>query len=335
MLRPLLRVWTSPSQWRRLRPLPVRRLYHHFTKEHGLAILRLSSAAGTISEVVEAAERAFDRNTSPTRPFLHVVQVHDPDRLAMEWGPSSAPAVPVVVLTAERNSLDIDLRQPPTAGKKEQEAEAKELRLPLVSLTRGPRRIPRPRRAPRTMEDLKGAAAAQEEEEVVVELDDAGLSPLDEESTATVVSVGQLSEDGQAPEVVLFPANDASFPDLPGRSLYELLADAEGRSQPHTFLFANPGSFPLLELMRRLETVLHKRHVVASFTRGVQSQRPRLLGIASAGAGGGADVDVMGRATDALSPALGVAIFGGGLKTEVRACRQAGRHRRRRCCNAY
>lgn len=173
------------------------------------------------------------------------------------------------------------------------------------------------------MEDLKGdgSAAAGAAVEHNEEDEDGAAPALDEQSTATVVSVGLLEARSQShgpPEVVLFGAADASFPDIPGRSLHELLGDAEGALQPHSFLFANPGSFPLLELAQRLETVFHRRHVVASFTRAsIQSERPRLLGIPAGGAGavvGGA----MGGATDAPSPALGVAIFGGGLSTEVR-----------------
>lgn len=163
-----------------------------------------------------------------------------------------------------------------------------------------------------------GCAAAAEYGD---EHEDGTAAVLDEQSTATVVSVGllgPLSQSHRPPEVVLFGASDASFPDIPDRSLHELLADAEGALQPHTFLFANPGNFPLLELAQRLETVFHRRHVVASFTRAtIQSERSRLLGIPAGGEGavvGGA----MGGATDAPSPALGVAIFGGGLSTEVR-----------------
>ncbi len=245
-----------------------------------------------------------------------MLHVHEPDRLAMDVSSvsssSSSSPVPVVAVTAERNQLDIDLRP-------KQETGAEDDRLPLVSLTQGPRRRPRPGRAPRTMEDLKEATAAEEKEgeqgggssSSSSSSSRSSSSALDAESTATVVSIGLVEQQPGAapPEVVLFRAADASFPDFPGRSLHELLADAEGRLQPHIFIFANPGSFPLLELAQRLETVLHKRHVVASFTRGIQSEKPRLLGIPAAGGG-------MGTATDAPSPALGVAIFGGGLETQ-------------------
>jgi hypothetical protein len=226
-------------------------------------------------------------------------------------GPSSSSSsdIPVVAVTAERNQLDIDLRPKEDIG-------AEDDRLPLVSLTQAPQRRPRPRRAPKTMDDLKPDNEEEDEGEQGGRNGGSSTSALDAESTATVVSIGLVEQQqpGAAPpEVVLFPAADASFPDLPGRSLHELLADAEGRLQPHTFVFANPGSFPLLELAQRLETVFHKRHVVASFTRGIQSEKPRLLGIPAAGGGA---ADGMGKATDAPSPALGVAIFGGGLGTE-------------------
>lgn len=40
--------------------LRQRRAYHHFTKEHGLAILRISSAAADVKGAIEEAERAWD-----------------------------------------------------------------------------------------------------------------------------------------------------------------------------------------------------------------------------------------------------------------------------------
>ena len=81
-------------------------------EEHGVAVLRRATAAGSMGGAVEEASNAWaEAGMGPIRPALHVVHVHDPDILLA--GRSSRPRhgseAPVVAITAELNQLDIDL----------------------------------------------------------------------------------------------------------------------------------------------------------------------------------------------------------------------------------
>lgn len=52
--------------------LRLRRAYHHFTKEHGLAILRISSAAVDMTGAIEDAERGWEATGTSTKHTTYI-----------------------------------------------------------------------------------------------------------------------------------------------------------------------------------------------------------------------------------------------------------------------
>lgn len=52
--------------------LRLHRAYHHFTKEHGLAILRISSAAADVTGAIEDAERAWEATGTSAKHTTYI-----------------------------------------------------------------------------------------------------------------------------------------------------------------------------------------------------------------------------------------------------------------------
>lgn len=257
-------------------------------------ILSLSSTATTLRGVVDEVDTAHTESNKPPAAFL-TVHIHQLEQFqGPSWVDKQDAPYPILGVTAERNIyLDFAEEMDDEDGDDDEEEEDMQNAGIDDIINRRRRRSlqAHARRSKRTANITASTAAAAAEDNK-------------KKSTATIISIGFPPE--KKVQAIPFIATDASFPEIPGKSIQEMLTTSSG--QPLILVFAQ-SSFPLMEFTTRLEMLFNKRSIIAAYSRSVSDQKSRIFALPSPSSSS---------SSSSFHPAaVGMAIFGDVSQQEI------------------